>query len=700
MSLLLFGLGEFFVLAFEQAIFQHIVETTKDGLLVVDSEQLIRFANPAATAYLSHSDEELVDSVCWLPFDVEQSVVYEMACPKGDTAVFEIKATEIQWEGEPAHLLTLDNITQDRRLMEHARQATLLGDITRAATESLSRQELFQILADRLGELHRADGCFLTLWDAEQKTAVLGATFGPLKDLYPHYFANNGLMRLIGAEHKPVVVENIRQSRYFANSGTHKMPICSLLLLPLTLNEQYLGAVVLLFMQPIQFSDSLLTQAQQAAEQTSLVLAKEKLYAETKLRSDDLETLTAVSADLRACRRVADMLPLILQTADLTEQTVATIFLFDPHHDSLVVSGSHPANTHLMQQSFPKSGILHHLLITRRPYLTQQLANDPLADEHLKEIAQFKPASNHIFLPLQAEETDILGILHVGLLSSRDFTNREVRLLTAVTEIAVSALQRTRLLETLEERVTVRTKELADANHKLRQLDRLRAKFVTDMSHELRTPITTFQLYLDLIQRAPPQKQDRYFSILQTQTARLTRLVEKALTLSRVDFAQETISFELVDFQNVIETAVHTYRPSAEGKQVSLHFSAPSALPYVLGSQAHLLTMSSEILDNAIQYNLPKGKIWVDVELENDGHGVLLTVADSGVAVGVGELQHLFERFYRGENAAELGVPGTGLGLAIVTNVVKMHKGKADIELREDGGTAVSVWLPIAQRKS
>ncbi|MEM7115459.1 MAG: ATP-binding protein [Chloroflexota bacterium] len=686
-------------MAFDQTIFQQIVETMNEGLLVVDTASVVLFANSAAANCLGQSVQSLLDKRCPLSFVANQTIEREMKGSQGKTAVLQIKATGIDWHDQPATLLTVSDITEQRRMAEYTRHVTLLSDITRAAMNNLGQHDLLQMLADRLGELHRADGCFLTLWDEAQQTAVLGAAYGPLKHLYPQLFANNTLRRLLGHEQKPIAIHDIRKSRFFSKKRIQKLPVHSMLLLPLTLHEQHIGTVVLLFVRAVQFSDEMLVQIQQAAEQVTLVLAKERLMDETKVRSQDLEALATVSIDLRASRRVAEMLPLILQTADLANETMSCIFWLDAEKERLNVTGCYPQAATPMPESVPNIGILHHVLENQRPYLTEHLADDPLATDFLLAIGPFRATYSNIFLPLQAEGRNGVGVLQVGLLTERDFSDREIRLLTAVTEIAVSAFQRTLLLQTLEERVQERTQELADANQKLRQLDRLRAKFVTDMSHELRTPVTTFQLYLDLIERAPPDKQDRYFSILRTQTERLARLIEKALTLSRVDITADSPVFDLVDFHEIVETAVSTYVPSAEGKAIQLHLVSEASLPYLHGSQSHLRMMVGEILDNAIQYNLAGGDIWVAVALDKTEQHLSLLVEDSGRGVAEREIPHLFDRFYRGEDIAQLGVPGTGLGLSIVKEVVALHEGTIVIRPRDGGGTAVFVSLPLQQER-
>ncbi|MCP4424091.1 MAG: hypothetical protein GY803_06345 [Chloroflexi bacterium] len=102
-------------------------------------------------------------------------------------------------------------------------------------------------------------------------------------------------------------------------------------------------------------------------------------------------------------------------------------------------------------------------------------------------------------------------------------------MLTAIAEIAGSALDRALLLDTLEQRVEARTRDLAKANEQLQELDRLKTKFAFDVSHELRTPITNLSLYLKLLEKNP-EKQARYLPVLRKQARRLGNLIEDTVT--------------------------------------------------------------------------------------------------------------------------------------------------------------------------
>lgn len=676
----------------EQTDFEQLVARIPTGMVVMDADGWVLFANAAAAKLVGNKLEYMVGAnYDWLPSWSEQ----EIERADGTTAVLQIHTIPVQWQGQAANLLTLTDMSQQQHLAAHARAASLLGDITRAALGSVPRQRLLQMMADRLGELHHAEGCLLTLWHEEQQTAVLGAAFGPFKHLFPKLLTNNAmpLPSLVQQENAPLIIPDLQQSRFFSAESARRLPIRALLALPLTLHQQHLGAIILLFAQPQTFTSATIAQAQQAAEQTSLVLGKEQLLNQTRQHAQELESLSQTSAKLRLASRASDMLPTILQLVGLENDATGFFFLAEPEQqDHLIVAGWHPERMPVQQLRYERRGVLNHVLTNGQIYLTQRLEDDVLANELLGLTSTLAKAHSNLFLPLHTEEHVILGVLHVGLCVPRDFSSREIRLLTAVAEIAVSAFHRALVLESLEQRVVQRTQELAKANEKLRQLDRLRAKFFNDMSHELRTPVTTLRLYLDLMQRARPDNIERYVTVLQTETLRLTRLIDKALTLSRLDLTWEQTVLTKVDLNEVVQEAVRIYRVSAETAVLYLHQTLFPTSLWINGSASHLEQMVAELLDNAIRYTKEGG---VEVTTAaNDTHA-LLTIRDSGTGIAAAEIPYLFDRFYRGEQTGQYNVPGAGLGLSLVQEIVTLHQGNIKITSEIGTGTAVTVWLPL-----
>src|SRR5690606_38319977 len=155
-----------------------------------------------------------------------------------------------------------------------------------------------------------------------------------------------------------------------------------------------------------------------------------------------------------------------------------------------------------------------------------------------------------IYAPLQAG-TQSTGVVSVMNRPERPLEEDDLGLLMAMAEIAGSALHRAGLMETLEQRVVERTRELAEANERLKELDRLKSKFVSVVSHELRTPITSLSLYLDLIERGSPERSERYWAVLRKQTERLNQLIEDILSLSRLQMGKALTAMAPVDLNEL-----------------------------------------------------------------------------------------------------------------------------------------------------
>jgi two-component system, OmpR family, phosphate regulon sensor histidine kinase PhoR len=249
-------------------------------------------------------------------------------------------------------------------------------------------------------------------------------------------------------------------------------------------------------------------------------------------------------------------------------------------------------------------------------------------------------------------------------------------------------------MEDLERRVAERTRELAEANERLGELDRLKDQFVSNVSHELRTPLTNIKLYLDLLQRGRPDRRDHYLAVLERESDRLQILIDDLLDLSRLDIARVkgTSDPAPVDLAEVVGTVLESHAAHAEARGVTVEWHTEPALAPARGQRNQLAQVVTNLVANAINYTPRGGHVGLDVTM--DGATLLLEVADTGVGIPPEERPHVFDRFYRGERARALNVPGTGLGLAIVKEIVDLHGGQVALDARDPAGTRVEVRLP------
>jgi two-component system sensor histidine kinase BaeS len=252
--------------------------------------------------------------------------------------------------------------------------------------------------------------------------------------------------------------------------------------------------------------------------------------------------------------------------------------------------------------------------------------------------------------------------------------------------------QRQRYAKELEAQVSERTRELAKANERLTELDRLKSKFVSDVSHELRTPIANLKLYIELLERGHPDKQTHYRAVLQQQIKRVAELVDDILDLARLEsHQQQDTAPKPIQLNALVAQIVTAHQPRAEASSLALSFVPLADLPPTYGDANQLAQVVTNLLANALHYT-QQGTIEVRTLLREQQIG--LQISDTGRGIATEDLPHIFERFYRGRHSHHADVPGTGLGLAIVKEIVELHHGQIEVDSQPDRGTTFSVWLP------
>ncbi len=233
-----------------------------------------------------------------------------------------------------------------------------------------------------------------------------------------------------------------------------------------------------------------------------------------------------------------------------------------------------------------------------------------------------------------------------------------------------------------------------------RAVERMRADFVANVSHELRTPLASLIGFIDTL-RGPaaddPPAQQRFLGIMGEQAARMNRLIDDLLSLSRIELIEHQAPSGTVDLYGLATRLAASFEPRLRERSVTLDLCLPDELPEVIGDADQLTQVLQNLLDNAVKYGRAGGTVRLDAAVTAPGRpGVVLTVADQGAGIPREHLPRLTERFYRVDTGRSRAVGGTGLGLAIVKHIVNRHRGNLSIESEEGIGTTVSVWLPQA----
>jgi two-component system, OmpR family, phosphate regulon sensor histidine kinase PhoR len=241
-------------------------------------------------------------------------------------------------------------------------------------------------------------------------------------------------------------------------------------------------------------------------------------------------------------------------------------------------------------------------------------------------------------------------------------------------------------------------------------IEQMRSDFVANASHELRTPLAVVLGCIETLcgpARDDDEARERFLKIMAGEAARMTRLVDDLLSLSRIEQTEHQPPQNRVDPASCLEGVVETLRSYAEQRRVTLNLKRDPQLPLVVGDRDQLVQLISNLIDNAIKYGGEGGK--VDLACERVASApvaagslagrpaVRIIVADHGPGIAREHLPRLTERFFRVDTARSRQLGGTGLGLAIVKHILRRHRGHLALESELGRGTTATVYLPIAE---
>lgn len=232
---------------------------------------------------------------------------------------------------------------------------------------------------------------------------------------------------------------------------------------------------------------------------------------------------------------------------------------------------------------------------------------------------------------------------------------------------------------------------------RLREALSAQRNFIADAAHELRTPLTAVHLQAQLAERAATAEERRAaLADLKAGLERATRLSEQLLALAREEPGVAEKPFSAVDLTAVARDAIQGFAPVAAAKAIDLGLMDPvpeSPAPVISGDADALSTLVSNLIDNAVRYTPPHGR--VDIAVAAETGAVVLAVRDSGGGVPEAERSRIFDRFYRGARAQGT-VRGSGLGLAIVKRIAERHGATIALGAGLDGrGLGVTVRFPV-----
>jgi len=243
----------------------------------------------------------------------------------------------------------------------------------------------------------------------------------------------------------------------------------------------------------------------------------------------------------------------------------------------------------------------------------------------------------------------------------------------------------------------VRAGELATLNRRLAELDKARSQFIRLVTHELRAPVAAIQSYLRLILDGyvPQERQREIIEKSERRALEQLALISDLLDLARLqEGRKQDEQIEAVDVAQVLQGVTDLMQARAEEKDLLFSVQIEEGVPPVRANPEHVKQVWTNLISNAIKYTAPGGI--VVVSLSQNPNYVVGIVRDTGIGMTPEQLQHVFEEFYRTEEAKAIERQGTGLGLAIVKRIVESYGGRIWAESEHGRGSKFSFALPKA----
>jgi PAS domain S-box-containing protein len=360
----------------------------------------------------------------------------------------------------------------------------------------------------------------------------------------------------------------------------------------------------------------------------------------------------------------------------------ATILLLDESGQLLVPAVSEGSRTERDEKV--------HVPVTRGVAGRIAASDDGLIIEDLATVDVVSPflkeqVTSIVGAPLKVDGR-LIGVMHVGSLGLRHFTDDDLHLLRLVAHRAALAIERARIHET--ERAARVEAEAAS---------RAKDEFLAMLSHELQTPLSVVLLWATLLRSGGLDQAGvaRALDIIEQNARAQNQMIVDLLDVSRIIAGKLTLHPQPIDPAPIVETAIESLRPVAEAKGISISAKADPGMGLIVCDAQRLLQMTSNLLSNAIKFTPKGGRVEIVLTLVADH--ARLVVSDTGNGISPEFLPHVFDRFRQADSGLTRKHGGLGLGLAIVRHLVALHGGTVSASSDGEGkGATFTVLLPTS----
>jgi PAS domain S-box-containing protein len=708
--------------------FRALIENATDIIVILNQQGIFRYCSPSANRILGYTIADVVgrpatDFVhpedALLIMGVLQTAVqhprvnqpvieYRVRHHQGHWCVFEAVATSLLDDPTVRGVvINCHDITVHKQaeaaIRQQAERERLMSAIAQRIRASLQLEDILNTTVSEVRQFLQTDRVIIFYClpgiggrvTAESVVAPYRSIQGvEISDLDPeliqHYRQGGNL-----------VIHDVTEFTQFPNLRQIliRQQIKAALAVPILQGEHLWGVLVAHhFSGARQWEPLEITLQEQLATQVAIAIQQSLLYHQVQQLNTQLESqVQERTAQLQQALEFESMLKRITDAVrDSLDEAKILSTAVQELGQALNVAGCDAALYNHVEQT---STICYEYICSNLPTAKGSTVDISLFSDIYQQLADWQYLQCCLIFPspvrpsldryaalacLMVSEQDVLGDLWLFRAADTAFTDLEVRVARQVANQCAIAIRQARLFQAAQAQVTV-----------LEEVNRLKDDFLNTVSHELRTPISNMKMTIHLLKNnSTPERQQRYFDILQSECDREIDLINDLLDLQRLEAAHHPLAMDAIDLNAFLLTITEPFHSRLGTCQQIFSFQVPPDLPMVITDKVSLERIFAELLNNACKYTAAEGKVMMAVELAPTSQPELQCCIRNQAEIPTAELPRIFEKFYRVPDGDRRNQGGTGLGLALVRRLAEQMGGTIAVESAE-GWTTFTVRLPV-----
>jgi signal transduction histidine kinase/HAMP domain-containing protein len=592
--------------------------------------------------------------------------------------------------------IAIENAHLYSELKAHDKTLETLFEIDRVVSQSLDLDELLREAIAKTVQVTSSDAGWIYLLDESGETLSLKTYLGishELAQLASNLTLGQGVSGMAVKTGKPVSMDIENYPTLELLPLMKRDEITSLAGIPLMSKGKVAGAMIISSRRHRFFSQAEIDVLASIGSQIGVAVENARLYSELLSHDQTMEALFEIervvsqSLDLDQIFREA-----LTKTVQVMSSDMGAIYLLEDDGNTLKMKtfiGHSVDFVRAVSELKVGEGVAGKAAHIKKPVITD-IDHYPSRDllPHLKKEGIIVLVGTPLMV-----KGKVVGAMNLSNRKQRHFTNEDIELLASIGSGIGVAVENARLYQ----EATVSYEKMQIAYDELQSLDRMKSEFLSNVSHELKTPLVSIRGYSELLYDEKlgdlPQSHKKALEAIIRNTERLTRLIDSLLFLSVQQMGKPEIRMRPLplSIDEIFSTSMADMKVQAEKKDITLIKDSPAEL-IVMGDRDRLTEVLLNLLDNAIKFTPPGGKITVKARDEEEmAH---ISVIDTGIGIPENVISSLFQRFFQADASITRKYGGIGLGLYICKNIIDAHKGEIWVESKAGAGTTVHIKLP------